>query len=106
MNLNKNFYFFDCYHPESKTIIEFHGDLFHANPKVYGENGENFKSIFNLNFDIIKEKDTLKSRLVLENNLRLIIIWEAFYKANKDKCLQITKDLIKSNFTGIREFNV
>ena len=73
-----NYFYYDCFHKESNTIIEFNGDYFHINPKIY--NKDNWKPIFNLNYDKIILKDKIKQKLAVTQNYNLIIVWESYYK--------------------------
>lgn len=61
-------YELDIYLPELKLAIEFNGDYWHANPKIYLEENKRISKI--------RYKDNLKSEICRDNNISLIIIWE------------------------------
>lgn len=100
---SENYFYYDCFHKESNTIIEFNGDYFHINPKIYSK--DNWKPIFNLDYDKIILKDRIKQDFAVKY-YRLIVVWESYYKNNKDKCVDEILSLIKSNFTGVKELNI
>lgn len=104
LETKRNYFYYDCFHKESNTIIEFNGDYFHINPKLYNKN--KWKPIFNLSYDKIKNKDLEKQRLVTENNLNLIIVWESYYKKDKKECVKTILKLLENNFKGVKELNI
>ncbi len=69
-------------------IIEYNGDLWHANPKKYSENDV---PKFPRNEKTAKEiwsKDLEKNNFAIENGYSIFVVWESDYKSNK-------KDVIK-----------
>lgn len=104
LNSNGTPYFYDCYIKELKLIIEFNGDVFHANPKIY-DNCDN-PNPFNktLTAEEIWEADNRKVNYALNNGYKIIIIWENVYKINT-KLSDIIIEYIKSNnLSGLKEF--
>lgn len=78
-------------------IIEFYGDYFHANPKLYKFNkiiGSKYK--FNT-AEKIWERDKLREELIINRGYDILIIWEKDYKDNKEeiknKCIKWIKNL-------------
>lgn len=94
--------FFDCYHRESNTVIEYNGDIWHANPKKFKDKFEFEKKYqsFNLNYDYIRGVNFQKEKLVESEGARLIILWESYYKTHKSTIIKELSELLKSKFTG------
>ena len=78
------FYDFRC----NKKIIEFNGDIFHANPKIYSEN--DFPNFYNPNLSArdIWIMDKKKLKVLEEFGFNYLIIWESDYKNDPDKILK------------------
>lgn len=89
---NYNCYFLDYYIEELKLCIEFNGDFWHANPKLYKpddilnllDHRITAKELWDKDFERIK---------ILENkfNINTVIVWESDYKKGID-----IKDFIKN----------
>ena len=92
---NNRYYFYDCYIPEKNLIIEFNGDLFHANPKIFNENDTPNPYNKNITAKEIWEYDKMKNNFIINKGYHLIIVWEKDYKENKEKVLMNLKNLIK-----------
>jgi hypothetical protein len=90
----KNYFYDFCY---NKKIIEFNGDLWHANPKIYNEN--DCPNIFNRNITAkqIWEKDNIKNNIAKNKNYDVFVIWEKDYNENKQ--LILVQCLIFLNLT-------
>lgn len=80
-------YFYDfCY---CNKIIEYNGDYWHANPRIYNESdiltkGKTAKEIW--------DYDTRKIEFAKNNGYEILIIWDSEYKYDKlkviDRCIQ------------------
>lgn len=87
---NNRLYFYDFKY--KNKIIEFNGDMFHANPKIYDENS--FPNPYNkkLNAKTIWKFDDIKLNAIKKLQYDVLIIWEKDYKENKEKefrkCMQ------------------
>lgn len=94
--------FYDCFHPETGTVIEYNGGLWHANPTVYKtpEEFEKRVEFFGFKWDDIKSVDELKERLVLKNGFRLIVLWQSYAKPHRETIIKELLELIKSDFKG------
>jgi len=89
---NNRYYFYDCYIPEKHLIIEFNGDLFHANPELFTETDTPNPYNKDLTAKEIWEFDKMKNDFITKNGYNLKIVWEADYHDNPNK---IIEDLIK-----------
>jgi hypothetical protein len=80
---NNRIYYYDFTY--KNKIIEFNGDLFHANPKIFNEN--DFPNPYNkhLRAKTIWEIDDIKINIAKNNNYEILVIWENDYKKDKNK---------------------
>ena len=87
-------YYYDFYIKELNKIIEFNGDIFHANPKYFKE--DECPNPFNkdLTSKEIWEKDKKKLKLLKDNKIDYLIIWEDDYKENPVKELKRCIDFL------------
>lgn len=87
INYNKKNYVFDFCDLEKRKIIEFNGDIYHANPKIFKEDDtpnpyENFTSKF------IWDRDENKRKVAKTNDFEVLTIWESDYRNDKNKELE------------------
>lgn len=71
-----------------KCIIEFNGDYWHANPKIYSAQD----TIRGKRASDIWEKDAKKLQLVTDLGFNVLVVWERDYKLNQQKTLE---DVVK-----------
>ena len=76
--------YYDFVVPELKICIEFNGDHFHANPKLFSENDH--PNPFNKNISSLDiwDRDKLKNDKIISEGFDLFIIWEYDYRNNKE----------------------
>lgn len=74
-------------------IIEFYGDYWHGNPKIYDETC----SIRNKKITDVWEKDRKKIEDLELNGYKVLIIWEKEYRDNPELILKKCKDFINEN---------
>ena len=67
----------------NKKIIEFNGDFFHCNPKMYNENYIN--PFYQMRASDVWEKDKKKIAAAMHFNYDIKIIWESDIHENKDE---------------------
>jgi G:T-mismatch repair DNA endonuclease (very short patch repair protein)/transposase-like protein len=70
---------FDFYLNEYNLLLEVHGDYWHANPKIYGENKRQINEIQLMKISNDKQKKKLAESL----GYKLKVIWEQDIKSNK-----------------------
>ncbi len=95
LNDEKNYvYMFDYADIKNKKIIEYNGDCYHANPKLYKKNDcpNPFKK--NLTSEKIWIKDNNKLSVAKENGFDVLIIWDSEYKKNKDEIIKKCYDFL------------
>lgn len=89
-NENKNYYAYDIVLKDK--IIEYNGDFWHANPKVYNESFVN--SVSKKTFCEIWEKEHHKEKVAIDNGYKLLRVWEYDYNQNKDKVIKECIDFL------------
>ena len=68
----------------NKKIIEFNGDLYHANPKIYNSNDKP-NPFNNVSSEDIWKRDKLKYDIAIKNGFELMYVWENEYRKDKEK---------------------
>jgi hypothetical protein len=76
----------------NKRIIEFHGDMFHGNPKKYKRDDYPHPFRKNITSQEIWDKDNRKLDVAIEKGFEVLVIWDSEYRwGNKqeiiDKCI-------------------
>ena len=91
----KQGYFYDFVIPSLKICIEFNGDIWHANPKIYNEN-DRPNPYTNVTAKEIWNYDELKIKKLKKEGYLFLIIWESDYNKNKEaetnKCIEFIKN--------------
>lgn len=92
---NKDLHYkYDFTYLPTKKIIEFHGDYWHCNPKLYKANYQH--KIKNMIAQQIWDYDKEKIDLAKQNGYDVLVIWENNYRKNPDeqlkKCTQFLND--------------
>jgi len=86
-------YIYDIYVPTKKMIIEYNGDYWHANPKIYASDW--FNKSKKLYANEIWDRDKTKKLLAEECGYDFLVVWENEYKKDKDKVLNNILNKIK-----------
>ena len=89
-------YELDIYLPELKLAIEFNGDIFHANPKIYKDPNEKLYPYRKTNAEKW-ERDKLKNQLANELGIKLITVWENDYVNDQKTVLKNIKSIINES---------
>jgi len=93
----KNGFYVDLMNEKENKIIEFNGDFFHANPKLYKKN-DIIKVSENFNFKAheIWENDSIKIQKLKNLKYDVHIVWENDVKNNTNielnKCVEFLKN--------------
>lgn len=76
----------DFFYKKKGIVIEFYGDFWHANPKIY----QSTDIIYNKTAESIWKLDDERIKLISENSLvkKVIIVWESDYRKNSNKCVR------------------
>lgn len=81
----------DCYRKKNRKIIEFFGDFWHANPKIF----EDSKVIHNRTAKEIRAKDEKKLIDLRNADFDVMVIWEKDYKDNPDIVVKQCVDFLR-----------
>jgi hypothetical protein len=84
----------DFYLPKINLIIEYFGDYWHCNPKIYSNNYFNKKK--NMYAQEIWEYDKHKLQLCEKYNYTLEVIWEDDFKCDNDIVNKIIEKYVKT----------
>lgn len=85
-NKNKKTYSFDFYY--NNVLIEFNGDYWHANPKIYNSDKIFSRHGNELKITDIWVKDKQKKEFAESLGYKVIVIWESDYRANADSVIK------------------
>lgn len=90
--------FVDYYLPDLNVIIEFYGDYWHGNPKIF--KGSDILRQTNCTYDQIWENDKIRLDSIKNNfiNMSALIIWES-HKITEDVLMQTLDQLIGKDLT-------
>lgn len=90
------FYSYDFCDRDNKKIIEFNGDIFHGNPKLF----ESFEKPNPFRQDLTAEDiwkyDKLKNDAAINKGFKTLIVWEHDYKKNPDLVVQKCIEFLRS----------
>lgn len=90
----KKHYLYDYVDHTNKKVIEYNGDFWHCNPKIYDENY--YHKIMQKYAKDIWEQDKIKNEFIINMGYDLLIIWESDFKQNKEKTIQLCIDFINN----------
>lgn len=76
---------FDFVVPNLKKCIEFNGDVYHANQKLFKESDTPNYGKPNMTSTEIWEYDRIKNQSIKDKGYDLLIVWEHDYNEDKDK---------------------
>lgn len=81
-------YIYDFVVNSKKKVIEFNGDLYHANPEIYSAE-HLFESYpyFGKTAKEIWDRDAHKNSKIIERGYSLLTVWEKDYRENPEKCI-------------------
>ena len=86
-------YLYDFTDEKNKLIIEYNGDIFHANPKYYKAE-ENYHP-FNDEISKTKwKKDAIKINVAKKLGYDVLIIWDSEYREDKEKVINKCKQFL------------
>lgn len=89
-NKNKKTYSFDFYY--NNILIEFNGDYWHGNPKIYSSNKVFSRHGNDLKITDIWTRDKKKKEFAESLGYKVITIWESDYYHNKCKTIKYCYD--------------
>jgi len=78
----------------NKKVIEYNGDYWHCNPKIYDKNF--FNKNKKMSSEEIWEYDKIKIDSIVKEGYEVLVIWESDYKENKELAIQKCINFINS----------
>jgi very-short-patch-repair endonuclease len=96
------YYFYDFTDIKNKKIIEYNGDMYHANPNKYKakDNPHPFRK--SMTSKEIWDKDSAKIKLAQDNGYEVLVIWDSEYRYkgsnNKEKVIQKCINFLKNEY--------
>ena len=94
---NIGFFTYDFTDRKRNKMIEYNGDLYHANPKIFGpnefphpylkENGPSSQEIWN--------RDKLKIEIANSKGFDVLTVWDSEYRSDKQKVIKKCLDFLK-----------
>jgi hypothetical protein len=93
------YYFYDFTDIKNKKIIEYNGDMYHANPLKYKANEYPHPFRKNITSKEIWDKDFKKIKTAEDNGFEVLVIWDSDYRykglENKQKVIQKCINFLK-----------
>lgn len=80
-------YFYDFKIKHTNKLVEFNGDVFHGNPKLFKENDTPHPFDKTKTAKDLWDQDQVKADLAYKNDFELLYVWENDYKTNKEKVI-------------------
>lgn len=90
-------YELDIFLPDIKLAIEFNGNYDHANPSMY----KKYDKIRGKTAEEIWQKDKRKENMCVNNDIKLIVVWQDEWESNCD----IVKETIRLYISAIDNMN-
>lgn len=85
LELNNHFVYLDYYIPELKLAIEFNGDMWHGNPKIYKPADNCHPMNKNITAGDIQKLDNSRYKhLEKQYGIRTVVVWESDYNEDFD----------------------
>lgn len=84
--------FADILLPDLNKVIEYHGDYWHANPRLYPANY--FHKVKNKTAEEIWQADAKRKNIIKEAGYSVMIVWAFDMQNNKEDMLKRIKDFI------------
>ncbi len=90
----KSCFYLDFYIKELNLCIEFHGDIFHANPNVFNESDTPHPFYRNLTSKDIWNRDKKRKEKIQSLGITYVEVWEQDYKNNSNTVIEKCKTII------------
>jgi len=90
-----SFYLYDFVDIKKKKIIEYNGDKYHANPKLYESNDTPHPYRKNIMSQEIWDKDEKKLKVANKHGFEVLVIWDSEYNKNKEEIIKKSINFLK-----------
>lgn len=85
------YYFYDFVDTHLKKCIEYNGDYWHCNPKIYNEN---YETHYGYSAKDIWEKDITKIEFIKSKGYDVMVVWESDYLKNSVKIVKLAEEFL------------
>ena len=92
-------YHADGYSENKNLILEYHGDFWHGNPKIY--NPEEINSVTTTTYGELYQKTLEKQRFCEESGYKYISIWESDWLRGINSIITLQKENSKKDAAKI-----
>lgn len=89
VNNKGTYYRFDFCDLKRKKVIEFNGDIYHGNPKIFKPSDKPNPFHKDKTCEDLWEEDKIKRQTIENNDFQELIVWENDYRENPDKVFNI-----------------
>lgn len=87
-------YSYDLYNEHTKKIIEFNGDFWHANPKLYSM--DFYNAVKKMSALDIWSDDEYKTKLAQKHGYEVMVVWEYDFKHDHERIINEAKNFLYS----------
>lgn len=94
---NCRLYYYDCFDPESNTLLEFHGSAFHAHPSMSDEEKRSWFTISGHDAESKQKADEAKIDFAKKSGYNVEIIWDKEVKLKHDRDAKIEQTVMVLN---------
>lgn len=94
---NGGVWIYDFTDIKRKKIIEYNGDQYHANPKMFEADETPHPFRKTITSEEIWEKDSKKLNTAKEHGFGVLIVWDSEYKSNKELTIKKCVDFLFKN---------
>lgn len=85
----------DCYLPDTNKIIEFYGDYWHANPKLYEAKSVIKSGKKAYTAEEKWESDATRTAQLIEKGYDVLIIWESDFRGSREETIEKALSFLK-----------
>ena len=94
---NNYYYAYDFTDLNRRKIIEFNGDIYHGNPKIFKEDDKPNPFYPDITVKELHLKDEEKMLLARDNGFNTLTIWESDYRNDKNKIIEQVLNFINND---------
>ena len=104
--VNKQYYRYDFVIPDIKFCIEFQGDHFHGNPKLYKPSDKLLAhGMTNIVVSDVWKRDEIKKKILTDLGFDVIYVWESDYLSDKQKVIEKCVKRIQQQIENVNRLN-
>lgn len=84
----------DLCHYAKKIVIEFNGDAYHCNPKIWKK--DQYSTLIKMTAGEKWKKDISRYAILRKFGYKVVVVWESNWKASKETCLKLIKEIYEN----------